>query len=107
MPAPRHREDVEPPRTPGLHGPSMVRAALTLAFLRQFANGEQVVPGQLGFDGAPGIACLCLVAAAYLYFAGESAGPRFPIPPRFWTRPSGWRRRGRPAGDRVLNEALR
>jgi tetratricopeptide (TPR) repeat protein len=34
--------------------------------------------GSWGFDGAPGIACLCLIAAAYLYFAGRPRRP--PIP---------------------------
>jgi len=34
--------------------------------------------GSWGFDGAPGIACLCLVAAAYLYFAGRERRPAIP-----------------------------
>jgi Flp pilus assembly protein TadD len=34
--------------------------------------------GNWGFDGAPGIACLCLVAAAYLHFVGRERRP--PIP---------------------------
>jgi tetratricopeptide (TPR) repeat protein len=34
--------------------------------------------GSWGFDGASAIACLCLIAAAYLYFAGRQS--RLPIP---------------------------
>ena len=55
------------------------RAALALAFL--FASlplAGKLFLGSWGFDGAPGIACLCLVAAADLYFAGRERRP--PIP---------------------------
>ena len=34
--------------------------------------------GSWGFDGAPGIACLCLVAAGYLYYAGRERRPTIP-----------------------------
>jgi tetratricopeptide (TPR) repeat protein len=34
--------------------------------------------GSWGFDGAPGIACLCLIAAAYLSLAGRER--RHPLP---------------------------
>jgi tetratricopeptide (TPR) repeat protein len=34
--------------------------------------------GGWGFDGASGIACLCLVAAAYLYFTGRDSRPSIP-----------------------------
>jgi Flp pilus assembly protein TadD len=53
--------------------------ALGLAFL--FASlplAGRLFLGSWGFDGAPGIACLCLVAAAYLHFAGRKSRP--PIP---------------------------
>jgi tetratricopeptide (TPR) repeat protein len=34
--------------------------------------------GSWGFDGAPAVACLCLIAAAYLYLVGR--GRRHPVP---------------------------
>lgn len=55
------------------------RAALGLAIL--FASlplASKLLLGGWGFDDAPAIACLCLVAAAYLYFAGRVRRP--PIP---------------------------
>jgi tetratricopeptide (TPR) repeat protein len=80
MPAPQHDEDV---KTPADAWPSRARqwcrAALALAFL--FASlplASKLFLGSWGFDGASGIACLCLIAAAYLYFAGRVRRP--PIP---------------------------
>ncbi len=80
MPAPQRDEDVGPPAD---GWPSRARqwrrAALALAFL--FASlplASKLFVGSWGFDGAPGIACLCLVAAAYLHFAGRGSRP--PIP---------------------------
>ena len=55
------------------------RTALAMAIL--FAClplAGKLFLGSWGFDGAPGIACLCLIAAAYLYVAGR--GRRHPIP---------------------------
>jgi tetratricopeptide (TPR) repeat protein len=80
MPSPQHDEDVE---SPAGAWPSRARqwcrAALALAFL--FASlplASKLFLGSWGFDGAPEIACLCLVAAAYLYLAGRVRRP--PIP---------------------------
>ena len=57
------------------------RAALALALL--FA-GLPVVGvlflGSWEFDGSLGIACLCLIAAAYLYLAGRPSRPPLPDP---------------------------
>jgi tetratricopeptide (TPR) repeat protein len=39
---------------------------------------SRLLLGSWGFDGATAIACLCLVAAAYLYLAGRASRP--PIP---------------------------
>ena len=55
------------------------RGALALALL--FASlplASKLFLGSWGFDAAPGIASLCLAAAAYLYLAGRV--PRPPIP---------------------------
>jgi tetratricopeptide (TPR) repeat protein len=80
MPAPQHDEDV---KAPADAWPSQARqwcrAALALAFL--FASlplASRLFLGSWGFDSAPVIACLCLIAAAYLYFAGRESRP--PIP---------------------------
>jgi len=80
MPAPQHDEDVEPPADEwASRARQWSRAALALAFL--FASlplAGKVFLGGWGFDGAAGIACLFLVAAAYLHFAGRERRP--PIP---------------------------
>src|SRR5208283_1735159 len=80
MPAPQHDEDVEPSADGWTsRARQWRRAALALAFL--FASlpvASKLFLGSWGFDGAPGIACLCLVAAAYLHFAGRKSRP--PIP---------------------------
>ncbi|MGB7759625.1 MAG: hypothetical protein WBL61_07350 [Bryobacteraceae bacterium] len=80
MPAPQRDQDVEPSAEAW---PSRARqwrrAALALAFL--FASlpvASRLLLGSWGFDGASGIACLCLVAAAYFHFAGRKR--RSPIP---------------------------
>jgi tetratricopeptide (TPR) repeat protein len=76
MPTPRDDEDVEPPVD---RARQWRRAALALAFL--FASmplTAKLFLGSWGFDGAPGIAGLCLVVAGYLYFAGRERRP--PIP---------------------------
>jgi Flp pilus assembly protein TadD len=51
--------------------------ALALLFASLPLAGKLFLGGW-GFDGAPAIACLCLVSAAYLYFAGRER--RRPIP---------------------------
>jgi tetratricopeptide (TPR) repeat protein len=83
MPAPRDDDDdVEPPDdgwASRARARQWRRAALALAFL--FASLPLVGKLFLGswrFDGALELSCLCLVAAAYLYFAGRE--PRPPIP---------------------------
>jgi hypothetical protein len=57
------------------------RAALVLAFL--FASLPLVgvlFLGSWGFDGSLGIACLCLIAAAYLHLVGRASRPPLPDP---------------------------
>jgi tetratricopeptide (TPR) repeat protein len=80
MPAPPHDEDVEPQADPWpLRARQWCRASLALALV--FASlplASELILGNWGFDAAPGIACLFLVASAYLYFAGRVRRP--PIP---------------------------
>lgn len=80
MPAPQDDEGVAPPQEAwGLQARRWCRAALALAFL--FASlpiAAKLFLGSWTFDGAAGIACLCLVAAVYLYFVGRERRP--PIP---------------------------
>jgi tetratricopeptide (TPR) repeat protein len=55
------------------------RTALAMAIL--FASlpvAGRLFLGSWGFDSAPGVACLCLVAAAYFYLAGRER--RHPVP---------------------------
>ena len=55
------------------------REALTLAIL--FATlplAARLFLGSWGFDGAPTVACLCLLAAAYFYLAGREARSAVP-----------------------------
>ena len=57
------------------------RAAVALAVL--FAGLPLVgvwFLGSWGFDGSLGIACLCLIAAAYLHIAGRTRRPPLPDP---------------------------
>jgi tetratricopeptide (TPR) repeat protein len=66
------------------------RAALALAIL--FASlplAAKLFLGSWGFDGAPGVACLCVVVAAYLYLTGRE------------------RQRPIPDSAAILDEALR
>ena len=80
MHAPRDDEDVEPPEDASAsRARQWCRAALALGFL--FASlplTGKLFLGSWRFDGAAAIACLCLVAAAYLYFVGRKRRP--PIP---------------------------
>jgi tetratricopeptide (TPR) repeat protein len=80
MPARREHEDVEADED-GLASRARQwrRAALGLAFL--FASlplTGKLFLGSWRFDGATGIACLCLAAAAYFHFVGREHRP--PIP---------------------------
>ena len=80
MPAPQDDEDVVAPadaRVPQAR--RWCRAALALALL--FASlplTARLFLGSWRFDGATGIACLCLIAAAYLYFVGRERRPPLP-----------------------------
>jgi tetratricopeptide (TPR) repeat protein len=80
MPVPEDDDDVEPPADASASRARQWRgAALALAFL--FASlplAGKLFLGSWRFDGALEIAGLCLVAAAYLYFAGRESRP--PIP---------------------------
>lgn len=80
MPGPQHDEDVEPPADAW---PSRARqwsrAALALAVVfGSLPLTSRLIIGNWGFDDAPGIACLFLIAAGYLYLAGRVPQP--PIP---------------------------
>src|ERR1700735_1172430 len=80
MLVPPDDEDVEPPADASAsRARQWCRAALALALL--FASlplAGKLFLGSWRFDGALEIAGLCLVAAAYLYFAGRESRP--PIP---------------------------
>ena len=70
-----------PPRADGwpARARQWSRAALALAVL--FATlplAAKLFLGSWGFDGAPTIACLCLIAAAYFHFAGRKERPAVP-----------------------------
>jgi tetratricopeptide (TPR) repeat protein len=80
MPGPQHDEDVEPPADvwPS-RARQWCRAALALALVfGSLPLASKLIMGNWGFDDAPGIACLFLVAAVYLYLAGRVRQP--PIP---------------------------
>jgi tetratricopeptide (TPR) repeat protein len=70
MPVPQDDEDVEPPTdAPAARAHQWYRAALALALI--FASlplAGKLFLGSWRFDGALDIACLCMLAAAYLYF---------------------------------------
>jgi tetratricopeptide (TPR) repeat protein len=75
------QEERVPPRADGwpARARQWCRAALTLAIL--FATlplAARLFLGGWGFDGAPTVACLCLLAAAYFYFAGRAGRPAIP-----------------------------
>ena len=80
MPVPRDDEDIEPAAdASNSRVRQWGRAALALAFL--FASlplAGRLFLGSWRFDGALDLACLCLVAAAYLYFAGRESRPPLP-----------------------------
>src|SRR5581483_11985389 len=80
MAAPEHDEEEEPQADAWqARARQWSRAALALAFV--FASlplASRLILGSWGFDNAPGIGCLFLVASAYLYFAGRVRRP--PIP---------------------------
>jgi len=80
MPAPHVDEETEPPSDPWpVRARQWSRAALALAVVfGSLPLTTKLVLGSSGFEGAPGIACLCLVAAAYLYLAGRKSTP--PVP---------------------------
>ncbi len=110
MPVPRDDKDVEPlPDAWASRARQWRRAALALAFL--FASlplTGKLFLGGWGFDGAEGIACLCLAAAAYLYFAGRKRQP--PIPDSASFLDEAIRLAASGATDRglaLLDEALR
>jgi tetratricopeptide (TPR) repeat protein len=70
-----------PPRADGwpARARQWCRAALALAVL--FATlplAAKLFLGSWGFDGAPTVACLCLLAAAYFYIAGREERPAVP-----------------------------
>jgi len=78
MPAPPHQEEARADQWPS-KARQWSRAAVALAFLfGSLPLASRLFVGSWGFDGAPGIACLCLAAGAYLHFAGR--GRRPPIP---------------------------
>jgi len=80
MPVSRRDEDAEPRADAWpARARQWCRAALALAFLFiSLPVASKLFLGSWGFDDAPGIACLCLVVAAYLHFVGRRRRP--PIP---------------------------
>ena len=80
MPVPQHDEKVDPPAEAWpVRARQWYRAAVALAFLfGSLPLASRLFLGSWGFDGAAEIACLCLVAAAYLYLAGRAR--RLPLP---------------------------
>jgi tetratricopeptide (TPR) repeat protein len=110
MPAARDDEAVEPlAEAWASQARQWRRAALVLALL--FASlplAGKLFLGSWGFDDAPGIACLCLAAAAYLYIAGRKRRP--PIPDSAAFLDEAIRLAASGATDRglaLLDEALR
>jgi len=85
------------------------RAALALALL--FASLPpmgRLFLGSWGFDGAAGIAGLCLVAAAYLHFAGRKRQSPLPDPANILDEAIRLAAAGETGrGIELLNEALR
>lgn len=80
MPAPRDDEDMEPfADASASRARQWCRAALALALT--FASlplAGKLFLSSWRFDGALEIACLCLLAAAYLYFVGRDRRPQIP-----------------------------
>ena len=80
MPDPPREDDPDPPAEAW---PARARQWSRAAFGLALVFGSLPLAGKLllgswGFEGAPGIAALCLVAAAYLHLEGRTARP--PIP---------------------------
>jgi tetratricopeptide (TPR) repeat protein len=73
-------DDLEPPAAAwATRARQWRRAALALALLfGSLPLASRLLLGSWGFDGAPGIACLCLGAAGYLYWAERER--RSPVP---------------------------
>jgi len=64
--------------------------------------------GSWRFDGALAIACLCLIAAAYLYFVGREGWPSIPDSAAILDEAPRLAASGRPPGGlALLDEALR
>jgi tetratricopeptide (TPR) repeat protein len=80
MPAPHDHEDAVPPVGAWvLQARRWCRAALALAVLfGTLPLAAKLFLGSWTFDGAAWLACLCLLAAAYLYYVGRERRP--PIP---------------------------
>jgi tetratricopeptide (TPR) repeat protein len=80
MPNPQDDGDVEPPADASASlARQWCRAALALAFI--FASlplAGKLFLGSWRFDGALDMACLCMLAAAYLYFVGRDRRPQTP-----------------------------
>jgi tetratricopeptide (TPR) repeat protein len=80
MPVPQDDEDVEPPTdASAARVRQWWRAALALALI--FASlplASELFLGSWRFDGALDIACLCMLAAAYLYFVERDRRPQTP-----------------------------
>ena len=114
MPVPPDDEDVETSSDAwAFRARQWCRAALALAFL--FASlplTGKLLLGSWGFDDAPGIACLFLAVAAYLYFAGRKDQPPIPDPAAILDEAIrqaalGQTDRGLARGLALLDEALR
>jgi tetratricopeptide (TPR) repeat protein len=112
MPAPcdHDEEDVESPSdTRADRARRWRRTALAMAIL--FASlpvAGKVLLGSWGFDSAPAVAALCLIAAAYLYWAGRER--RHPIPDSATILDEAIQRAAAGETDRalaLLDEALR
>jgi tetratricopeptide (TPR) repeat protein len=80
MPVPEDDEDPEPPAdASAARARQWYRAALALALV--FASlplAGKLFLGSWRFDGALDIACLCMLAAAYLYFVERDRRPQTP-----------------------------
>src|SRR5579872_2977514 len=80
MPAPQHDDDPEQPADAWQsRARQWCRAALALALVfGSLPLASRLILGSWEFEDAPAIACLFLVAAAYLSFVGRPRRP--PIP---------------------------
>jgi cytochrome c-type biogenesis protein CcmH/NrfG len=103
-------EDVEPPADAvASRARQWSRAASALALL--FASlpvAGKLFLGSWRFDGALDIACLCMIAAAYLYFVGRDRRPRVPDSAAMLGKALQLAATGAPRrGIALLDEALR